>query len=266
MKKSLSFALTLLLGIFIGMVGLSCVTGYAAPSGTDKTAMPTNDPIYINGQKVNIDVYKIDGSNYFKLRDLGRALDFYVGWSREQGVYIEGDKPYEEETSSASNPSAELFDRLNGKSFNFASGVGAWNTEVTFGPDGTFEGNYHDSDMGDDGPSYPYGTVYLCNFSGSFSDAVRIDDFTYSMHLKDISLQNTPGQIEVRDSLRLIYSEPYGMDDADLFYIYLPGRSTGDLPEQYLEWICMPNAWAKPPATLSFWGMYNVGGEEGFFS
>ena len=39
-------------------------------------------------------VYKIGDSNYFKLRDLGKALDFYVGWSADQGVYIETDKPY----------------------------------------------------------------------------------------------------------------------------------------------------------------------------
>ena len=42
------------------------------------------------------DRYKINGSNYFKLRDLGKALDFYVGWSADRGVYIETDKPYSE--------------------------------------------------------------------------------------------------------------------------------------------------------------------------
>lgn len=266
MKKSLSFVLTLLLGICIGAVVLPYMTGYAASSGTDKTANPTNDPIYINGQKMNLEVYKIDGNNYFKLRDLGKALDFYVGWSQEKGVYIESGKPYEEAVSPTTNPSTELFAQLNGKSFSFASGAGAWGTEVTFGPDGTFEGSYHDSNMGDSGSSYPYGTVYLCNFSGNFSDVVKIDDFTYSMRLEKISLQNTPGQTVVQDGVKYVYSDPYGMDDADLFYIYLPGRSTTNLPEQYLDWVRSPNAWANLPATLPFWGMYNVGGEQGFFS
>ena len=41
-------------------------------------------------------VYKIGGSNYFKLRDLGKALNFYVGWSREQGMFIDTSKPYSE--------------------------------------------------------------------------------------------------------------------------------------------------------------------------
>lgn len=36
------------------------------------------------------------GYNYFKLRDLGKALGFYVGWSAERGVFIETDRPYAE--------------------------------------------------------------------------------------------------------------------------------------------------------------------------
>lgn len=36
------------------------------------------------------------GYNYFKLRDLGKALNFYVGWSADRGVHIETDKPYSE--------------------------------------------------------------------------------------------------------------------------------------------------------------------------
>lgn len=35
-----------------------------------------------------------DGTNYIKLRDLGAALGFNVGWSVERGVFIETDKPY----------------------------------------------------------------------------------------------------------------------------------------------------------------------------
>lgn len=65
-----------------------------APAGGNKTAEISSDTIYVNGEKVDAEVYKIDGSNYFKLRDLGKALDFYVGWSQERGVYIETDKSY----------------------------------------------------------------------------------------------------------------------------------------------------------------------------
>ena len=65
-----------------------------AAQGGNKSAMSSNDAIYINGAKASVEVYKIDGSNYFKLRDLGKALDFYVGWTAEQGVFIDTTQPY----------------------------------------------------------------------------------------------------------------------------------------------------------------------------
>ena len=67
-----------------------------AAQGGNKNAMASNDSIYINGSKASVEVYKIDGSNYFKLRDLGKALDFYVGWTAEQGMFIDTTKSYSE--------------------------------------------------------------------------------------------------------------------------------------------------------------------------
>ena len=67
-----------------------------AATGGSQTADPSNDAIYVNGEKITAEVYKINGSNYFKLRDLGKALNFYVGWSAERGMYIETSKPYSE--------------------------------------------------------------------------------------------------------------------------------------------------------------------------
>ena len=67
-----------------------------APSGGTQSAEASNDAIYVNGEKITAEVYKIGGSNYFKLRDLGKALNFYVGWSADRGMYIETDKPYSE--------------------------------------------------------------------------------------------------------------------------------------------------------------------------
>ena len=63
-------------------------------SGGSKTALPTNNDIYVDGVKLNLTVYKIDGSNYFKLRDLGKALDFFVGYDPATGVTISGESGY----------------------------------------------------------------------------------------------------------------------------------------------------------------------------
>ncbi len=61
----------------------------AGPAAANQTAAVSNDTILVNGSKAeNVTVYKIDGSNYFKLRDLGAALGFDVGWSAEEGMFI----------------------------------------------------------------------------------------------------------------------------------------------------------------------------------
>lgn len=56
-----------------------------APSAA---AMPTNDALWVNGQLRNATVYKIDGSNYFKLRGLGNALGFGVDYEAGKGMII----------------------------------------------------------------------------------------------------------------------------------------------------------------------------------
>lgn len=63
-------------------------------SGGQKQALRSNNSIYLNGKKQDLAVYKIDGSNYFKLRDLGEMLDFYVGWDPATGVTISGASGY----------------------------------------------------------------------------------------------------------------------------------------------------------------------------
>lgn len=52
----------------------------AGPASGNQTATLSNDKIIVNGQAAQVEVYKIDGGNYFKLRDLGTALGFEVGW------------------------------------------------------------------------------------------------------------------------------------------------------------------------------------------
>lgn len=49
-------------------------------STTKKNAVESNSAILVNGAKAALKAYNIDGNNYFKLRDLGTALGFDVGW------------------------------------------------------------------------------------------------------------------------------------------------------------------------------------------
>ena len=61
-------------------------------------------------------------------------------------------------SASAEGVSMDLFSLIRGQLFEFSSGVGAWSTELTMLEDGTFWGNFHDSEMGETGEGYPNGT------------------------------------------------------------------------------------------------------------
>ena len=75
------------------------VGGELAASGATgvKTAQRTSSGIYLDGAAVQWTAYNIGGNNYFKLRDIGRALDFYVGWDAAANtVIIDTTKGYSE--------------------------------------------------------------------------------------------------------------------------------------------------------------------------
>jgi len=55
----------------------------------------------VNGAASNLDAIVLTddaggGYTYYKLRDLGQALGFNVGWSKDRGVFIESNKPYQQ--------------------------------------------------------------------------------------------------------------------------------------------------------------------------
>ena len=71
------------------------LTGAAAESNS---AIISNNTILIDGVRATLTVFKIDGANYFKLRDLGKTLDFFVGYDDEmKTVTISGAKGYDME-------------------------------------------------------------------------------------------------------------------------------------------------------------------------
>ena len=56
------------------------------------------------------------------------------------------------------------------REFFFSSGAGGWCTVLYIDEDGSFEGNFRDSDMGSTGEGYPNGTLYYCDFKGRFTE------------------------------------------------------------------------------------------------
>ena len=57
--------------------------------------------IYLDGQKVELEAYVINGNNYVKLRDIGEAVGFNVYWNG--AVQIDSDAPYTGAAPQANN-------------------------------------------------------------------------------------------------------------------------------------------------------------------
>lgn len=89
--------------IFIGLgilAGLA-LSGPAAQAATNITVTLNTQPIYVDGQRVSMTAYSIGGSNYVRLRDIGRAVDFGVTYNAATNfVHIGSTQPYREETSA----------------------------------------------------------------------------------------------------------------------------------------------------------------------
>ncbi|MEA4895780.1 MAG: leucine-rich repeat domain-containing protein, partial [Oscillospiraceae bacterium] len=50
------------------------------------TAQYSTWRVYLNGIEISLKAYNINGNNYFKLRDVGEAIDFCVTWNAEKGT------------------------------------------------------------------------------------------------------------------------------------------------------------------------------------
>jgi len=149
--------------------------------------------------------------------------------------------------------------------YSFMSGAGAWSTDISLFDDGTFTGEFHDSDMGDMGDDYPNGTVYLCKFSGKFTELVQKDDFTYTCSIESMTLETEAGKEEIskEDGIKYVYAGAYGFDNAKDFEFYLPGKNVGELNSDFVSWMSL--RYNQPyPDTLPHRAFNNLSENQGF--
>ncbi|MDO5344347.1 MAG: lysozyme inhibitor LprI family protein [Lachnospiraceae bacterium] len=158
------------------------------------------------------------------------------------------------------------YEEVSDRIFYFSSGVGAWGTELLIHEDGSFEGSYHDSDMGSTGEGYPNGTVYVCDFSGQFSEPGKVNEYTYSAKILELEQERENGTSEIVNNVRYVYSDPYGLNDAENVLFYLPGAPLEELPEAFLRWVGYFDLSAAEETELPFAGLYNEAMEQGFSS
>lgn len=150
--------------------------------------------------------------------------------------------------------------------FLFASGAGAWATYMTIEDDGSFVGEYRDSNVGSVGKKHPHGTVHYCDFYGTLSEPEKVNEYTYSVKIKSLKTRVKPGKKEIKDKIKYIYTEPYGLENAKKLLIYLPGAPKSELSEEFLMWTGVGYDWDEDVKEdeLSFWGIYNPKDETGF--
>ena len=137
-------------------------------------------------------------------------------------------------TSTPAQPAAQptILDTLVGKNFVFSSGTGGWSTTLSIGPNSTFSGVYHDSDMGVTGPGYPGGTVSYSKFSGQFKEVHQLNPNLYEMYIENLQYEKPVGSSEIKENRKYEYSEAYGISKNHRMAIYLPGTPISSMPEE----------------------------------
>lgn len=136
----------------------------------------------------------------------------------------------EEAISAAENSDFQwLLDELNGKSFIFSSGAGAWRTIFTFTENGEFFGKYSDAN----GPE-----ISVSEFEGQFDIIEEVDEVTYLLELVHIEVTSETGTEEADGDMTIIYvEEPHGFQSgSDIFELYLPYKQKSEVTEDYLGW------------------------------
>lgn len=98
----------ILAGVLIGGVLLN---GNAINAAAGLMAQPSTQRFYVDGERVQMEAYSINGSNYVKLRDIGKEVGFNVTWNAEgNSAMIDTGIPYEDDAVTVVQPIATSAD------------------------------------------------------------------------------------------------------------------------------------------------------------
>ena len=98
----------------MALLAVGIVTGAAVFGGgtalASLTAQPSVQRFYLDGRRISLEAYAINGSNYVKLRDIGQAVDFSITYdAKTNTVTIHPDETYEMEvnTPASTTPTSQ---------------------------------------------------------------------------------------------------------------------------------------------------------------
>lgn len=157
-----------------------------------------------------------------------------------------------------------LLKRLEGLEWSFSSGVGGWSTDMRILSDGSFSGEFHDSEMGEFTDEYPNGTVYGCTFTGRLTVIEQVDENTWKLRVDALSVDEGQAEEAIDGGIRFVYSEPYGISEGDEMTLYQPGTLTAGFTEDMLLWAHLLGEDA--PTELESWFLYSEENDSGFVS
>ena len=133
---------------------------------------------------------------------------------------------------------------------------------MTIASDGTFTGNYHDSEMGETGDDYPQGSLYGCAFHGRLTLGGQVDAYTWKVHVDELALDEGQVPEAIEDGIRYVTTDPYGIKAGSDLLLYLPGTPVDALPEGFLFWAHLTSD--DVPEELPYYGLYDVTEDTGF--
>ena len=182
-------------------------------------------------------------------------------------------EPGAEEEEALSEEAAALFDAIQGWRFRLPAGSDG-SVYLVVDAKGNFSGSYHEEDQADAGEGYAKGTLRLSEFEGKFTDVTKVTDCVYEVKVSDLTYLQTPGDVKTEGDVRYVYTEGYGIADAESLQIFLPGARIAKLPEKYAARIKSQQftvsangvTYTDVPAELPFCGMFNQETEECFTS
>ncbi|MGN0181463.1 MAG: haloacid dehalogenase-like hydrolase [Candidatus Ornithomonoglobus sp.] len=100
--------------IFAAILCTVLTASAVSPVVTAEEASATKSDIYVNGSKADISGYNVNDNNYFKLRDLGKLLNFGVEWDEATNtIRINTSQSYREETTGSPAQTARMLAKNN---------------------------------------------------------------------------------------------------------------------------------------------------------
>lgn len=186
---------------------------------------------YVSNLKKNADtllMYSDNGDRITeKIQGFFNSLDDTAMTYDEAMEFLGGDGSSDDWSSDSG--SGMLPDDMP-ESFFMSSGAGAWGATLEIKHDGTFEGSYHDMDMGS-------GTVAVSSATGSFKDIKRTGYYTYEMTLDELNYDEEIGTERDTDIGKETNTELYGISGGTKFIVYAPGAATADMPKKAQGWL-----------------------------